>query len=90
MFCKNCGTEIADKALICYKCGRATFEPQRQPPVPRSKLGPLLSALALIALVLAALFLGTTHSQDVPWWVPWVIGGIAFLLLLWRAVRWRR
>ncbi|MPY86393.1 MAG: zinc-ribbon domain-containing protein [Luteitalea sp.] len=90
MFCSNCGTEIADKALICYKCGRATFEPLRKPPAPRATLGPLLSVLALMALTLAALFLGATDTDRVPTWVPWVIGGVAFLLLLWRVLRLRR
>ena len=28
MTCKNCGTQIADKALICYRCGTPTFEAQ--------------------------------------------------------------
>ena len=26
MQCRNCGTEIADKALICYRCGTPTTE----------------------------------------------------------------
>jgi hypothetical protein len=30
--CKQCGTEIADGALICYRCGRATAEPRVKPP----------------------------------------------------------
>ena len=32
MICKHCGTEIADKALICYRCGQATAEPRVKPP----------------------------------------------------------
>ena len=32
MICTHCGTEIADKALICYRCGRATTEPRVKPP----------------------------------------------------------
>lgn len=32
MICANCGTEIAAKALICYRCGRATTEPRIKPP----------------------------------------------------------
>ena len=32
MNCAHCGTEIADKALICYRCGRATTEPRVKPP----------------------------------------------------------
>ena len=31
MQCRNCGTEIADKALICYRCGTATTEAKYQP-----------------------------------------------------------
>ena len=30
MICKNCSTEIAGEALICYRCGTATSEPARQ------------------------------------------------------------
>ena len=32
MTCAHCGTDIADKALICYRCGRATTEPRVTPP----------------------------------------------------------
>ena len=35
MQCRNCGTEIADKAIVCYRCGAATTDPVRKPvPVP--------------------------------------------------------
>ncbi len=27
MQCRQCGTEIAEKAIICYKCGTATAVP---------------------------------------------------------------
>jgi hypothetical protein len=32
MTCRHCGTEIADRALICYRCGKATAEPRITPP----------------------------------------------------------
>ena len=32
MLCRHCGTEIADKALICYRCGAATTDPIYKPP----------------------------------------------------------
>jgi type VI protein secretion system component VasF len=32
MICRYCGTEIADKALICYRCGNATTEARIKPP----------------------------------------------------------
>jgi hypothetical protein len=60
MICKHCGTEIADKALICYRCGAATAEPRIKPPAEasifvkrrRSKLPWLLALLALAAALL--------------------------------------
>jgi hypothetical protein len=32
MQCRYCSTEIADNALICYRCGRATTDPRVKPP----------------------------------------------------------
>jgi uncharacterized membrane protein YvbJ len=60
MTCKHCGTEIADKALICYRCGQPTAEPRIKPPTQgsifvkrrRSKLPWLLALLLLVALIL--------------------------------------
>ena len=60
MICKHCGTEIADKALICYRCGQPTAEPRVKPPAEqsifvkrrRSKTPWLLALLVLVALLL--------------------------------------
>jgi hypothetical protein len=52
MICRQCGTEIADKAIVCYRCGTATTEPRRQPPAVkrrRASLVPTVVALALAA-----------------------------------------
>ena len=64
MICKHCGTEIADKALICYKCGNATTEPRIRPPSDgplfarprRSPLPVVVIVLIAIALMLLAWF----------------------------------
>jgi hypothetical protein len=61
MRCKYCQTEIADKALICYRCGNATTEPRIKPPAEgplferkrRSRL-PLVIVVIIIVLALAA------------------------------------
>ena len=59
MTCKFCGTEIADKALICYKCGHATTEPRIKPPdesslfdKPRRSRLPMVAVVVLIVLAL--------------------------------------
>jgi hypothetical protein len=63
MICKHCGTEIANKALICYKCGNATTEPRIKPPSEgplferprRSRLPVVVIVLAVLVLLLLAL-----------------------------------
>ena len=66
MHCRHCGTDIADKALICYRCGRATTEPRVTPPEdgslfdrPRPWRRRLAAAAGALLLALAALW----------WWV---------------------
>ena len=57
MTCRNCGTEIADKAIVCYRCGTATADPVRKP-VEIRRSGRVIPAVILVLLVLAALILG--------------------------------
>jgi len=53
MICAHCGTEIADRALICYRCGNATTAPRITPPGERSLFErPRRSRLPLAAIVL--------------------------------------
>ena len=54
MQCKNCGTEISDKALICYRCGEATTAPKIQPPPPVKPRGPIPVIIAMLVLIAAA------------------------------------
>lgn len=73
MKCKYCETEIADKALICYRCGRSTTEPRITPPSGgslfehkrRSRL-PLIVVVVIVILValLAAWYLWTGESRS--------------------------
>jgi hypothetical protein len=60
MQCRHCGAEIAEKALICYKCGTATTDAKYKPaPLQRrSSRPPLLAVVvALLLLALLALYL---------------------------------
>lgn len=58
MICRHCGTEIADKALICYRCGAATTDPVRRPAAVGRRGRGLLPLVAMILLVLLGLYLG--------------------------------
>ena len=66
MVCRNCGTEIADKAIICYRCGTATTDPVRKAAVVRQRTSPLASLVALVLLVLLGLYLGTAGQSVLP------------------------
>jgi hypothetical protein len=61
MRCRHCGAEIADKALICYRCGTATSEPVFKPAA-RRRGGPWL--VPLIAVVLVALIAWLVAELD--------------------------
>jgi hypothetical protein len=54
MKCRQCGTEIAEKALICYRCGTATTAPRISPPPPRRARGPLPLIVALLIVIVIA------------------------------------
>lgn len=59
MQCRNCGAEIAEKALICYRCGTATTEAKYKPAAMprRSRRSPMLWVLIVLLLaVLVALY----------------------------------
>jgi hypothetical protein len=90
--CRYCGTEIADKAIICFKCGRATAEaaPVR-PAVSRPASRPAWVALAaLLVLGLAALYMARAAAGQVPAWVSYTVAALATVVLIWRIARRRR
>ena len=63
MQCRHCGTPIADKALICYRCGMATIEAKYQSAVAdwsrrRAFRGALIVFLVLLALLVFYLTFG--------------------------------
>jgi uncharacterized membrane protein YvbJ len=69
MLCRNCGAEIADKALICYRCGTATTEAKYQPyvkPRRRSSSTLIYVIIAIVVLVLLAWFLLHSSGTQTP------------------------
>ncbi len=63
MICRHCGTDLADKALICYRCGNATTEPRVKPPAggslfrPQRRGRPPVIAIVLVLILVALLAL---------------------------------
>jgi len=93
MLCRHCGTEIADKAIICYRCGAATTDPVRKPAAVRTRRSGLFSLVGLVLLVVLGLFLGQAgRSMDAgrgTWLeaVAAVCVGAALVLLILRIIR---
>ena len=55
MKCRQCGTEIADKALICFRCGASVTEAVHKPYVAPKKKRPLIVYVIFAILVLIAI-----------------------------------
>jgi uncharacterized membrane protein YvbJ len=56
--CKHCGATIADKALICYRCGAATTDAKYQPidiRVNKRRLSVVVVAVAMVVLLFVVL-----------------------------------
>jgi uncharacterized membrane protein len=93
MNCRQCGTEIADKALICYKCGTATTDPVYQPPSssrPRSRVSFVVTFAALILLAIVAVVLARSSPNGAPPMVTYVVAGVAIVIVALRAYARRR
>jgi hypothetical protein len=93
VICRQCGSEIADKAIVCYRCGAATTDPVRRPAPIRRRRNPLLSTAVLVLLLLAALFLGEAGriapQYQASWETPAAIGllTVGILLVIIRLIR---
>ena len=95
MLCRQCGTEIADKALVCFRCGAATSDPVHKPPAKvrtPSSLGlqvALFAIVLLVLLVLLVVYEGPTPNMP-PDSVRWAIVAGAFAIVILRIIARRR
>jgi hypothetical protein len=74
MICNYCKAEIAEKALICYRCGNATTAPRIKPPATgslferprrRSRLPLVALVIVIVLAALAAWLLGVDLPDGV-------------------------
>jgi zinc ribbon protein len=93
MKCRQCGSEIADNALVCYRCGTATSEPKYKPPAARKRSsGNLVTAvLALVLAVLCAMYVTEFGdggaSSGLRWAIVVVAASIIAVRVMGRRVR---
>ena len=86
MHCKNCQTEIADQAIVCFRCGTSTSEIN----IGNIKNGRsetrFPASLILVAFLLLAVgwFVGLSLSGEVVKPAVWLILVCAAVLLVFR------
>ena len=90
MICKSCGTEIADKAIVCFRCGASTSEPKVAPPTGPARRSRIPVVLALLVVAIAALFMSQAAAGETPRLVSWTVAGLALIVLVWQLVQRRR
>ena len=85
MKCRQCGSEIADKALVCYRCGTATTEAKYKAPIPKRKssVNLIVTVLALVLVALFALYMQQAATAGAPTWLRWliVVGAVAIVAI---------
>jgi predicted amidophosphoribosyltransferase len=63
MKCRQCGTEIVDKALICYRCGTAVTEAVHKPAELQKPKRPTIVYVVFAIFVVVALVVLLLRSQ---------------------------
>jgi uncharacterized membrane protein YvbJ len=63
MKCRQCGTEISDKALICYRCGTAVTEAVHKPAEVKKTKRPVIVYVVFAVLVIVAIIIMFLRSQ---------------------------
>jgi hypothetical protein len=84
MVCRQCGTEIADKALICFRCGAATSEPRVAPPRRPDRSAPRGPILLVLLVLVAAGLIAHALIPTVPSEYGYVLAALAGVVLLWK------
>ena len=91
MQCRHCGTEIADKAIVCFRCGAATTDPVRKPAPVARRRSLLPAVIGMIVLLAAALYMGRasqTAANPERWQtIAGMLVAAAIVLLLVRLLR---
>ena len=91
MICTNCGTEIADKAIVCFRCGTPTaipaeLRPTQRPAAPRRSI-----VIPLIIVVLAAVLALIAPAGSNLRLLAWAVAGVELVVgVIWPLVRKRR
>jgi uncharacterized membrane protein YvbJ len=91
MQCRQCGTEIAEKAIVCYRCGAATTDPVRKAVPVKPRRSAVIPAALILSLVILALYLWqasrTSANPELPQLAAGLALGAALAILLLKILR---
>jgi hypothetical protein len=86
MQCRTCGTEIADKAIVCFRCGAGTTDPVRRAAKIASSRRPMVPLVILVGFLVLALYLAqasrTAANPEIFQLAAGLSGGAAVAVLL--------
>jgi hypothetical protein len=75
--CRSCGATIADKAIVCYRCGTPTALPAELSARAKAGRPPRRPAWFVVPIILAIIALGIwlipRTQPGVPRWVAWTV-----------------
>ena len=94
VICQHCGTEISDKAIVCFRCGQSTSAPVRRAPGARRRAAAQPLWLAVDRAARAgrgrrSSWRGRRRARC-PRPLSYTVAALAAVVLVWRILRRRR
>jgi peptidoglycan/LPS O-acetylase OafA/YrhL len=89
MQCRQCGIEIADKALICFRCGAATTDAKFKAPARKARGSWLMTAAsvaALAVLLVVVVIMSRLEGAEAPRSTTWMLVAFAVAVVVLRAI----
>jgi uncharacterized membrane protein YvbJ len=85
MTCTQCGTEIADKAIVCYRCGAATAAPAPATmPSMKAAVWIAVGSTVLLPVLLVLFAIGDVQGSPAVKTSVDVLAGAVTVFNLWR------
>lgn len=86
MFCKNCGKEIDDNAVVCPNCGVATEKLQETTAATQVEEKKKTNVFAIIGFILSLVTWGMVFVNTYAYWICFVAGLVLSILgIVWAA-----
>ena len=88
MFCKNCGKEIDDNAVICPNCGVATDKFTEAAPTNAQIIAKKTNVFAIVGFVLSLVAGAFAYINTIVYWIALVVAlGLSITGIVWSVKR---